>query len=235
MSIPCPLMHWPPKKPWYQQAWYWPPMPEYSISSTRRVNIVILYSSMAAANMMTHETFSHLRFLWNTITCPSNDRSMHLHYHGKKRRSHGLKISFKYPNWILENKVSCNWDRMTQIFFYAKCIWFRRPQIPPVLFRARCVNPLHTKYFRGSMKYIFTFHVIPPHWYDTGGWNTFSNKSMINGISFSNITWNIYRWQRHFLRIPWHSIELRWRPDFHWQICEIQMKFDRWLCMIFYH
>ena len=162
-------------------------MPEYSVYSIRSVNIVIIYSSMAAAKMMTHETFSHPRFPWNTITCPSSDRSMRFHYHVKKRRSHILKISFKYRNWILENKVPCNWDRLTQIFFYAKCIRFCRPQMPPVLFRARCVNPLHAKYFRGSMKHIFTFHVILPHWYDTGGWNTSSNKTRTYPFYIANI------------------------------------------------
>ena len=39
------------------------------------------------------------------------------------------------------------------------------------------VNPLRAKFFRGYIKHIFTFYVIPPHWYDTGGWNTSSNKT----------------------------------------------------------
>ena len=40
-----------------------------------------------------------------------------------------------------------------------------------------CLNPLHAKLFRGNLKHIFTFFVIPPHWYDTGGWNPSSNKT----------------------------------------------------------
>ena len=30
-------------------------------------------------------------------------------------------------------------------------------------------NPLRAKFFRGNIKYMFTFYVIPPHLYDTGG------------------------------------------------------------------
>ena len=39
------------------------------------------------------------------------------------------------------------------------------------------LNPLCAKFFRGNIKHIFTFYVIPPHWYDTGGWNPSSNKT----------------------------------------------------------
>ena len=39
------------------------------------------------------------------------------------------------------------------------------------------VNPLRAKLFRWNIKHIFTFHVIPLHWYDTGGWNPSSNKT----------------------------------------------------------
>ena len=39
------------------------------------------------------------------------------------------------------------------------------------------INPLRAKFFRGNIKHIFTFYVIPPHWYDTGGWNPSSNKT----------------------------------------------------------
>ena len=30
------------------------------------------------------------------------------------------------------------------------------------------VNPLHAIFFQGEQKHVFTFYVIPPHWYDTG-------------------------------------------------------------------
>ena len=39
------------------------------------------------------------------------------------------------------------------------------------------LNPLRAKFFRGNIKHIFPFYVIPPHWYDTGGWNPSSNKT----------------------------------------------------------
>ena len=38
-------------------------------------------------------------------------------------------------------------------------------------------NPLRAKFFRGNIKHIFTFHVIPLHWYDTGDWNPSPNKT----------------------------------------------------------
>ena len=39
------------------------------------------------------------------------------------------------------------------------------------------INSLRAKLFRGNIKHIFTFHVIPLHWYDTGDWNHSSNKT----------------------------------------------------------
>ena len=38
LPIPCLLMLWWLQEPGHQQAWYWPPKPEYSVSSSRRVN-----------------------------------------------------------------------------------------------------------------------------------------------------------------------------------------------------
>ena len=38
------------------------------------------------------------------------------------------------------------------------------------------LNRLRAKCFRGNIKHIFTFYVIPPHWYDTGTSNPFSSK-----------------------------------------------------------
>ena len=37
LSMPCLLMPWLLKSPGQQQAWYWPNMPEQSVSSIRRV------------------------------------------------------------------------------------------------------------------------------------------------------------------------------------------------------
>ena len=48
-------------------------------------------------------------------------------------------------------------------------------------------NPLHARFFRGSIKHIFTFHVILPHWYDTGGWNPSSNKTRTYPFYIVNI------------------------------------------------
>ena len=30
------------------------------------------------------------------------------------------------------------------------------------------INPLRAKFFQSEHKHVFTFYVIPPHWYDTG-------------------------------------------------------------------
>ena len=49
------------------------------------------------------------------------------------------------------------------------------------------INPLHAKYFRGNIKHIFTFHVIPPYWCDTGGWNPSSNKTRTYPFYIVNI------------------------------------------------
>ena len=38
-------------------------------------------------------------------------------------------------------------------------------------------NPLHAKLLQKEQKHIFTFYVIPPHWYDTGSWNPSSCKT----------------------------------------------------------
>ena len=49
------------------------------------------------------------------------------------------------------------------------------------------LNPLHAKFFRGNIKHIFTFYVIPPHWYDTGGWNPSSSKKRTHPFHIVNI------------------------------------------------
>ena len=46
---------------------------------------------------------------------------------------------------------------------------------PP--FNQITVNPLRARFFRGNIKHICTFHVIPLHWYDTGRWNPSWNKT----------------------------------------------------------
>ena len=49
------------------------------------------------------------------------------------------------------------------------------------------LNPLCAKLFRGNIKHIFTFHVIPLHWYDSGGWNPSSNKTRTYPFYIVNI------------------------------------------------
>ena len=49
------------------------------------------------------------------------------------------------------------------------------------------LNPLHAKFFRGHIKHIFTFHVIPLHWFNTGGWNPSSNKTRTYPFYIANI------------------------------------------------
>ena len=48
-------------------------------------------------------------------------------------------------------------------------------------------NPLHAKFVRGNIKHIFTFHVIPLHWYDTDGVNLSSNKPRTYSFYIINI------------------------------------------------
>ena len=50
-----------------------------------------------------------------------------------------------------------------------------------------CINSLRAKLFRGNIKHIFTFHVIPLHWYDTGDWNPSSNKTRTYPFYIVNI------------------------------------------------
>ena len=49
------------------------------------------------------------------------------------------------------------------------------------------VKPLRAKFLRENIKHIFTFHVIPLHWYDTGGWNPSSNKTRTYPFYIVNI------------------------------------------------
>ena len=55
------------------------------------------------------------------------------------------------------------------------------------VFNAGCLNPLCAKCFRGNIKHIFTFHIIPPYWYDTGGWNPSSHKTRTYPFYIVNI------------------------------------------------
>ena len=51
----------------------------------------------------------------------------------------------------------------------------------------KSVLTLYALNFSGNIKHIFTFYVIPPHWYDTGGWNTSSNKTRTCPLYIVNI------------------------------------------------
>ena len=50
-----------------------------------------------------------------------------------------------------------------------------------------CFNPFVAKIFGGNIKHIFTFYLIPPHWYDTGRWNSSSNKKWTYPFHIVNI------------------------------------------------
>ena len=49
------------------------------------------------------------------------------------------------------------------------------------------LNPLCAKFFTGNIKHIFTFHVIPLHWYNTGCWNPSSHKTRTYPFYIVNI------------------------------------------------
>ena len=55
------------------------------------------------------------------------------------------------------------------------------------IFNETHFNPLHAKFFRGNIKHVFTCHVIPLHWFDTGGWNPSSNKTRTYPFYIVNI------------------------------------------------
>ena len=51
----------------------------------------------------------------------------------------------------------------------------------PVYWDHENLNPLCAKFVRGNiiMYIVFTFYVIPPHWHETGSWNSTSWKTRI--------------------------------------------------------
>ena len=51
----------------------------------------------------------------------------------------------------------------------------------------RNIYPLRTKFFRGNINHIFTFYVIPSHWYDTVGGIPSSNKTRTYPFYIVNI------------------------------------------------
>ena len=71
-----------------------------------------------------------------------------------------LPIFFRVALWTLEHNQPC----------------FSEVTPKGCITKARRVNPLPAKFFRGSIKHIFTFYVIPPHWYDTGTSTPSSSK-----------------------------------------------------------
>ena len=68
------------------------------------------------------------------------------------------------------------------------------------------VNPLRAKFFRGNIKHIFTFHVIPLYWYDTGGWNPSSNKTRTYPFYIVNI----------MAAVPWRRKEPGHQQLWYW-------------------
>ena len=49
------------------------------------------------------------------------------------------------------------------------------------------INSLCPICFRENIKHVFTSHVIPLHWYDTGGWNPSLNKTRTHPFYLVNI------------------------------------------------
>ena len=62
---------------------------------------------------------------------------------------------------------------------YTKLIQSASPQ--------KHLNPLRARFFRGNIKHIFIFYVIPPHWYDTSGWDLSSDKTRTYPFYIVNI------------------------------------------------
>ena len=51
-------------------------------------------------------------------------------------------------------------------------------KLPRELDSSLCTfNPICANVFRWKEKHIFTFYVIPPHWYEKGSWNPSSSKT----------------------------------------------------------
>ena len=75
-------------------------------------------------------------------------------------------------------------------------LWWQQTML--LLALVKVLNPLRAKFLRGNTKHIFTFYVIPPHGYDTGGWNPSSNKTR---------TYPLVSW-RH--KEPGHQQQWNW-------------------------
>ena len=72
------------------------------------------------------------------------------------------------------------WDTLQQ--FYNHICW-KHPTGVWITIK----NHFKPKFFRGNIKHIFTFHIIPLHWYHTGGWNPSSNKTRTYPFFIVNI------------------------------------------------
>ena len=62
LSIPCLLMPWWRKSPGHQQEVYWPNKPEYSVSSIRRVNDLVVGLILTHCGLVTQYGLHELEF-----------------------------------------------------------------------------------------------------------------------------------------------------------------------------
>ena len=117
----------------------------------------------------------HVAEIWSFVQSIEN-YICHIYYHGWIPPSGQLSPIHLVSHWTILGLPSYELAGRPAVYVYwsilkhVKASWAG-------LHKAEAFNPLRARFFRGKIKHIFTFHVIPPHWFDTGGWNPFSNKT----------------------------------------------------------
>ena len=84
---------------------------------------------------------------------------------------------------------SCSFKKMHLKLLSAK--------MAATLSMGRWVNPLRAKFFRGNIKHIFTFYVIPPHWYDTSGIDISCKKKHVTHDVQSSGNFHVSMYSHH--------------------------------------
>ena len=130
--VTCLLMQWQLWEPMHQQAWYWPPKPEYSVSSIEKVN----YEYICAAHIANSPKQSCSVSVYVTITLSQNSQNIIMPFSWLDR--HRMEILFNgYPIKWSHVALKYNWVETRQI---------RTPvlRIPPaVTSQAKMKNWLH--------------------------------------------------------------------------------------------
>ena len=81
-----------------------------------------------------------------------------------------------FSNICFSSYAHLHWWKNQKKWYISYIIWWLMTL--PIKNPDDCIfNPLRANFFRGNIKHIFTFYVIPPHWCDTGGWKPSSNKT----------------------------------------------------------